>query len=321
MTIPPPSAATKHVVIGAGPAGRATAKYLQAQGHHVILASRTGTGPEVAGVHRVQLDATDSNALTALVDGAAAMYNCMNPTAYTRWAQEWPPLHQALMHTARATGAVLVTLSNLYMYGPMRHHAPPTPDTAEEPQDTKGDIRGRMDRETLQAHQSGALQAVVVRASDFIGPELGDNGHATRNIPTIATGRTVRVIGSADQPHSWTNIDDVAATLATVAARDDAHGRIWFAPTNPPVTQRELTGDLARALNQPVPKVTAMPQRMLKLLAKVSPMLRELHSISYQFANPWVIDSSATTQALGLHPTDWETIIQQAAHGNLPQSS
>ena len=321
MTIPTPSAATKHVVIGAGPAGRATAKYLQAQGHHVSLVSRSGTGPEVAGVHRIPLDATDSNALTDVVDGAAAMYNCMNPTAYTRWAQEWPPLHRSLLHAAQTTGAVLVTLSNLYMYGPMRQHALITPHSTEQPQDAKGEIRGRMDRETLHAHQRGALRAVIVRASDFIGPELGDNGHATRNIPTIAAGRTVRVIGSADQPHSWTNIDDVAATLATVAARDDTHGRIWFAPTNPPVTQRELTGDLARALNRPTPKVSAVPQRMLKLLALASPMLRELHSISYQFTNPWVIDSSATTRTLGLHPTDWETIIQQAAHGNLPQPS
>lgn len=321
MTIPIPSSATKHVIIGAGPTGRATATYLQAQGHRVILASRSGAGPEVPGVHRVKIDATDSTALTALVDGAAAMYNCMNPTAYTRWAQEWPPLHRSLMHAAQATDAVLVTLSNLYMYGPMRHQAPITPDTLEEPQDTKGEIRARMDRETLQAHQRGTLRAVVVRASDFIGPDLGDNGHATRNIPTIAAGRTVRVIGSPDQPHSWTNIDDVAATLATVALRDDAHGRVWFAPTNPPATQRELTRDLARALNQPMPKVTAMPQSLLKLLAKVSPMMREIHSISYQFTDPWVIDSSATTQALGLQPTDWKTVIRQAAHGNLPQSS
>ena len=321
MTFQTPSSTAKHVIVGAGPAGRATARHLQAQGHHVILASRSGTGPEVAGVQRVRVDATDGRALSAVGDGAAAMYNCMNPTAYTRWAQEWPPLHSALMHAAQTTGAVLVTLSNLYMYGPMRQNAPITPNTLEDPQDTKGEIRARMDRDTLQAHQHGTLRAVVVRASDFIGPDIGANGHATRNIPTIAAGRTVRVIGSADQPHSWTNIDDVAATLATVAMRDDAHGRVWFAPTNPPLTQRELTADLARVLNRPTPKVSAMPQSLLKLLAKVSPMMREIHSISYQFTGPWVIDSSATTQALDLHPTDWEKVIQQAAHGNLPESA
>ena len=321
MTIPTPRASSKHVIIGAGPAGRATARYLQAHGHHVILASRSGSGPAIAGVQRVKIDATDADQLAALVDGAAAMYNCMNPTAYTRWPQEWPPLHRALLHAAETSGAVLVTLSNLYMYGPMPANTPITPETPENPQDIKGELRGQMDRETLQAHRDGRLRAVIVRASDFIGPDLGSNGHATRNIPTIAVGRKVRVIGSADQPHSWTSIDDVAATLATVALDEDAHGRIWFAPTNPPISQRDLTTELARALQQPTPKVASLPPSMLKLLAKVSPMLRELQSIAYQFNGPWVIDSSATTEALNLSPTDWETVVHKAAAGNLVESS
>lgn len=317
MTTNPSPTAAKHVIIGAGPAGRATARFLQRHGHDVILASRSGTGPQLTGVARVKLDATDAIALTELVDGAVAMYNCMNPTTYTRWSEEWPPLHRSLIQAAQASGAVCVALSNLYMYGPMVNGTPITPQTSEHPQDAKGAIRAQMDREMLQAHREGSIRAVIVRASDFIGPAVGGNGHATRNIPAIATGRTVRVIGSADQPHSWTSIGDVAATLATVAMRDDAHGQIWFAPTNPPVTQRELAVELASVLNRPTPKVAILPQRLLKLLSVGSPMLRELHSISYQFTGPWVIDSTATTQYLGLSPTAWELVVRDAAHGNL----
>src|SRR5699024_9666898 len=53
----------KHVVIGAGPAGRATARYLSLQNHSVILASRSGKGPTIRGVERIAVDATDAPAL------------------------------------------------------------------------------------------------------------------------------------------------------------------------------------------------------------------------------------------------------------------
>jgi len=306
-----------HIVLGAGPAGRATAKHLQHLGHEVMLASHSGAGPTVDGVRRVRIDATDPAAVSSLAANAAALYNCLNPTSYTRWAQEWPPIHAALMHAAQTTGAVLVTLSNLYMYGPLDENIPITPETGEHPQDPKGQIRAQMDREALAAHRDGSLRAVVVRASDFLGPHLGDNAHGTRNIPALARGRRAWVLGSAAELHSWTDIEDVAATLAAVATRPETHGRTWFAPTNPPVTQRELATASAEALDAPTAKVSTMPQRLMTMLGYLSPMIRELMSVSYQFTGPWIIDSNATTKTLGLQPTDWRTVVQKSARANL----
>lgn len=316
MTTNQPSARSKHVVFGAGPTGRATAAYLQCQGHEVVLASRSGSGPAVEGVSRAKVDAADATALIDLVRDAAAMYNCMNPSAYTEWANQWPPLHKALMQAAQQTDAVLVTLSNLYMYGPMNGQAAITPETPENPQDLKGTLRGQMDRETLDAHADGRMRAVVVRASDFIGPGVGANGHATRNIPTINKGKRTWVLGSADQPHSWTATEDVAATLAMVAQRPDMHGRVWLVPTNPPVTQRDLAAASAQAMQAPPAKVSEMPNGFIKALGFASPMVRELMTVSYQFTGPWVIDSSETSKALGLEATDWDTVVRQSALGN-----
>ena len=321
MTNLPPSTRSLHVVLGAGPAGRATAVHLQDQGFRVILASRSGTGPAIEGVERAKVDATDANALTALAEGAEVIYNCINPGSYTEWASQWPPIHQLLMQVAQTTDAVLVTLSNLYMYGPLEPGEAITPDTPENPQDLKGTLRGQMDRETLQAHADGRLRAVVVRASDYLGPGVGANGHATRNIPAINKGKRAWVLGSADEPHSWTAIEDVAKTLAAVAQRPDTHGRVWFVPTNPPVTQGELASASAQALNAPPPKVSQMPQQLMKVSGFVSPMIREIMSVSYQFLGPWVIDSSATTEALELPPSDWATVVRKSAQGNLAEAS
>ncbi|MGO1536560.1 MAG: NAD-dependent epimerase/dehydratase family protein [Yaniella sp.] len=317
MTDHIPNNEQKHVVIGAGPAGRATATHLKNLDHEVVLISRSGSGPTLHGVERLAVNATDAQALVRAVDGADAMYNCINPTSYARWATEWPPIHAALMHTAQVTGAVLVTLSNLYMYGPQRDASPMTPESLEDPQDDKGRIRARMDRETLRAHQDGTLRAVVVRASDFVGPGIGENGHGTRNVPAIAHGRRAYILGSADQPHSWTDIDDVAATLATVATSPETHGLVWFAPTNPPVTQRELANQIAAVLEVPEPSISKLPLGLMKVMGIVSPLIREISSIAYQFKGPWVIDSAATTQALGVYPTDWTSVVRRSARGNV----
>ena len=42
----------RHVVVGAGPVGLATAELLAEQGKDVVLVSRSGTGPEIAARRR-----------------------------------------------------------------------------------------------------------------------------------------------------------------------------------------------------------------------------------------------------------------------------
>ena len=49
----------RHVVVGAGPVGLATARLLAEQGREVVLVSRSGSGPEVRDVRREAADAAD----------------------------------------------------------------------------------------------------------------------------------------------------------------------------------------------------------------------------------------------------------------------
>ena len=103
------------LVIGAGVIGSQLAEMLAGQGHHVSVVSRRGSGP--AGVTHVAADAADAGAMARLAEGAAVIYNCVNPP-YHRWPTDWPPIAASLLDAAERSGAVLVTLSNLYGYGP-----------------------------------------------------------------------------------------------------------------------------------------------------------------------------------------------------------
>jgi len=107
-----------HVIVGAGPIGSRTALLLAQRGETVRVISRSGRGPVAEGIELVAADAADPAKLTELTKGAVAIYNCANP-AYHTWLTDWPPLAASLLQAAEANEALLVTLSNLYGYGPV----------------------------------------------------------------------------------------------------------------------------------------------------------------------------------------------------------
>jgi len=278
--------------------------------------TRSGSGPAGTGAERIAADAADAAAMARLTAGAAVIYNCANPP-YHQWPDRWPPIAAALLGAAEQAGAVLVTVSNLYGYGPAsRSHGaggydtghPMTEATPLAAAGRKGRVRAGMWRDALAAHQAGRVRAAEVRASDYIGPgassALGD-----RVVPRVLRGRPVTVLGRADRLHTWTYTGDVAAMAVLAGAEPAAWGRAWHTPSGPPLTQRDAVGDIARAAGlAPVP-VRAVPTAVLWLAGLTSPLMRELRETEYQFSQDFVMDSSAAQQAFGLRPTPWSEVL------------
>jgi nucleoside-diphosphate-sugar epimerase len=291
-----------HVITGAGPVGAGAARLLAEQGHQVRLVSRSGRAP--VGHPRIEalaLDATDADALSTACAGAAALYNCANPP-YHRWPQDWPPLAGAMLQAAQRTGAVLVTMSNLYGYGPV--HAPMTEDTPLAATGRKGRVRARMWTDALAAHRAGRARVTEARASDFYGPHATANAMiGERFVPRVLAGRPVPVLGDPDAAHSWTYLPDVAAALVVLGTDERAWGRAWHVPTGPPLSQRELARRFAERGGAREPRLRRMPGPVLWAAGLVSPLLRELRETAHQFARPFVLDSTAFTATFGLNPT------------------
>lgn len=308
-----------HVVVGAGPVGRATAAELVRTGQEVVLASRSGRGPEIEGVRRVAVEAADATALTDLARGAVALYNAINPPSYDVWSTWWPPVSAAFLTAAEESGAVLVTASCLYGYGPVE--APMVEGMPDEATGAKGLLRARMWADVLAAHQAGRVRAVEVRGSDYVGPAVV-TAHIPMVVPRALAGRTVRVFGRADLPHSFTDVRDMARAMAAVAVEPSAWGRVWHAPTNAPRTQAETIADVCRSVDREPVRVRTWPRAMLPLGGLVVPMLRELRETDYQFRRPYVLDSRAISHELGLEPTPWDEVCRATAHsalGGAPQ--
>jgi len=293
----------RHVIVGAGPVGTATAACLVRQGHEVRVVTRRGAGPST--VERVAADATDQARLTALAAGADALYNCANPP-YHRWPQEWPPLHASLLAAAERTGAVLVTASNLYGYGPVT--GPITEQTPLASHHPKLRIRADMWRDALRAHQAGRVRVTEARASDYLGPGAASL-FTTVVLPGVRRGRTVAVPAALDAPHSHTFTGDVGVTLATLATDPRAWGQAWHVPTPAPLTLRELAVRVAELLAAPPPRLRTMSPALLRLAGLVNAEAREFVKVRYQFDHPWVLDSSAAQATFGLTPTSTDDAL------------
>ncbi|MEP7054550.1 MAG: NAD-dependent epimerase/dehydratase family protein [Actinomycetota bacterium] len=296
----------KHLVVGAGTIGRATARLLADRSEQVTLVSRSGVGPDLQGVRRVALDVTDGAALSEIATGSTVLYNCLNP-AYQRWLKDWPPMAQAMLAAAERSGAVLATVSNLYAYGAV--DAPMTENTALNANSEKGRLRKRMWLDAKAAHDAGRVRATEVRSADFIGP--GSQSHlGDRVIPKLLAGKNVQVLKSADTLHTWSFTVDVARLLVEIGSDERAWGRAWHVPSNQPRTQREAIGDLARVAKVEPVKVTEMPAAMLKLLSLFMPVIRELPEVAYQIQRPFILDSTQAQETFGLKPTPWDDVLE-----------
>ena len=291
---------TLHAVVGSGPVGAVTATRLAEQGYRVRMVSRTGTGPVLDGVERITADATDRDRLTSILAGAEAVYNCASPP-YHRWPAQWPPLAASVLAAAARSGAVLVMMGNLYGYGPVEHPiSERDPLAATRP---KGAVRAAVWAQALAAHEAGRVRVCEARASDYFGPGAGRQTPLGRSMPGLLRGRTVRVFGDPDAPHSWTYLPDIAAALITLATDPRGWGRAWHVPTNPPMSQREVFAALARIAGLAPPLVVTIPSWQLAAARLVVPAVRETDEVAYQFQRPFVIDSTAYETTFGARAT------------------
>jgi nucleoside-diphosphate-sugar epimerase len=295
-----------HVIVGKGVVGTTTAELLAAQGHRVRVLSRSGGTSTDAVEHRA-VDAGDAGALAEAARGAQALYNAVNP-AYSRWATDWPPVAAALLDAAERTGAVLVTMSNLYVYG--RPGGPMSPDSPLAATDLKGRVRTAMWRDALAAHEAGRIRMAEARAADFVGPRVpAAHSHLVRQLPALRRGRRAWVVGDPDASRSWAYLPDVAATLATLGTDERALGRAWHVPSPPPRSQRQALGDLAAAMSVPPVPVSGIPWPVLRGLGLVWPTMREVVDVRHQFDQEFVVDARATTATFGLTATPWPEVV------------
>jgi nucleoside-diphosphate-sugar epimerase len=305
-----------HVIFGTGPLGKWAARELVAMGHRVRLINRSGAAsglPTQAEV--IKGDAYDMAKNTELTRGASAIYQCAQP-AYHQWPGNFPRMQAAILEAAAVNSAKFIAVENLYMYGDTGGKAIKE-DTPYNAHTRKGHVRQEMTEALFAAHKAGKVRAASVRGSDFFGPD--DLIYGENLFQPALVGKPVNAIGSLDQPHTWTFAPDFGKTLAIVGTRDAALGQAWHVPSEKPVTQRQLIKMISDEIGQPL-KIRLGTPLMLKLIGLFNPTLREISEMMYEFTQPFVMDSSAFTQAFGMQATPLAQQIRETVAWNRTQT-
>ncbi|MEN9853992.1 MAG: hypothetical protein RLZ30_101, partial [Actinomycetota bacterium] len=233
------------------------------------------------------------------------IYNCANPP-YNSWVVEWPKISSSVSEFAMRTGADLVICSNLYGYGP--HEGVLTEDFPLKATWANGVARAKVWQENKALNDAGKLRVTEVRGSDYIcaneQSRMGD-----RVVPNLIAGKAIQLLGAIDQPHTWTDPDDVAKLMITLAEDDRSWGRPWHVPSNEPKTQREVVADIAKELGVTDYKVAPVGILLESILGVFNPVIRELNRGRYQFTKPYVVSSKAAQETFGLYPKPWKKVI------------
>jgi hypothetical protein len=227
-----------HVVFGTGQVGKALAAHLAGLGIAVRAVSRHQPAA-LAGVDWRAADAADPEAAADAAKGASVIYQCLN-APYNQWPERFPPLQRSVLAAAERTGALLVSLENLYGYGPASG-SPMTEDMPLAATGVKGRARAAMTAELLAAADADRVRIAIGRASDFFGPgvtqgsTLGERvfGNALVGAPTSSatlTCRTPTATSPTSQPAwpPWAPTPAQWARYGTCPARRPAPpGRSW----------------------------------------------------------------------------------------------
>lgn len=264
------------------------------------MISRTGGGPDHPLVDKVAADATDTDRLTELTEGADTLFTTAAPP-YHRWPEQFPVLSASLLGAARRTGAAYVMLGNLYAYGPVS--GPIRPDFPLSATGPKGRARARVWEEAA----ASGVKVTEVRAAQFYG--AGAFSVFSLMVQRqVLEGRLALVPQELDVPHSYSAIGDTARTLVAASRDEQAYGRAWHVPTST-LSVRELAGRLAGLAGAPEPRMEELTERDLTLLAFTEPFWAEMHEVLTEPGRPFVVDFSETEKILGVSATPVDDVL------------
>ena len=299
-----------HIVLGTGAIGRAVAEELVKRGEAVRMVNRSGKMEEIpAGVEVVASDLYDPANVREITRGAKVVYQASQPP-YNEWTGKFPALQKSIIEGLTGSGAKLILVENMYMYGEVNSKAF-SEDLPYKAHTRKGRVRGEISTAAFAAHNEGRLRVSAARGGNFFGPWGLDSTMGGRAFYPLLHGKPAQLIGRTDLPHTHTYVRDFGKALVMLGERDEADGQVWHVPNDQPqMTQSELIRMFAEEAGV-APKMSSMGKLMMSIGGLFIPEAKETVEMMYEFEKPFIIDSSKFEKTFGMKATPMRQAIQE----------
>ena len=301
-----------HVVFGTGQVGLTLAARLAASGTAVRAVSRHRPAALADGVDWRAADATDPEATADAAKGASVVYQCLN-APYTKWPELFPPLQCNVLRAAERADALLVAMENLYGYGPTGGK-PMTEDLPLAATTKKGRARAAMTAELLAASEAGqrprrrrAGLGLLWCGSHRVHP--GSKGLRQ------CRGRQAGRLHRQPRPPPHLQLRARHRRRPGHPRHRRASRRPGLAPAGPEtVTTRAFLDLVDGEVGHPV-EVRNVGKVALRALGLVNPLMRELAEMSYEFEEPFVLDTSKYQSTFGAAGTPLARAVPRQSPG------
>ncbi len=302
----------KVLVIGYGPVGAATTERLAALGRQVSVAQRKPPATLPEAIPFIPCDVERSASLRVAARGAAQIVLAVGlPYSGALWREMWPKIIDNVVETAAETGARVVFVDNLYMYGPQT--TPLTESMALTNVGLKPAARAAATRVWQVASASGRVKFAALRGPDFYGPGVGLSVLGDTGLGALARGKPAMWFNDVETPHDIAYVPDFArAVVSLLDAPDDAYGQAWHLPCAPTLRPREVLGLGAAALGAPL-KIRALPFWALRAMGLVNPLMGEFVEMKFQWDRPYRVDYSKFAARFWADATPFEEGIARTA--------
>jgi len=256
-------------------------------------------------------DLLDAKATAHAVEGSEVAYLVAGLQYSTAvWREQWPRIMRNVIGACKQHRTRLVFFDNVYAYGQV--DGVMTEETPFNPCSKKGEVRAQIATTLLEEMKAGNLEAMIVRAADFYGPNALLSLTYSTVFEKLRAGKRPQWIGDPETVHTFSYTPDASHAVAMLAQSPGAYGQTWHATTS----KETLTGeDFVRLACSEAGRpfeLQVVPRWLLKLMGIFISVLRENDEMMYQFEHDYRFDSAKIESAYGLFATPYTVGIKSS---------
>ncbi len=244
----------------------------------------------------------------AIGEAAVVVYGLHLP--YDKWGSGRAERQlQNVLDAMAGSGKTLLFPGTIYNYRASdRTVSPGLRQSAEKP---RGAIRIRLETMLEEAAARGDIQAIIIRAGDFFGPDNTGGWYDAGMLMDVRKGRVYH-LGDLATRHSWAYLPDLGRAFAAVAAQRDSLARFEnFHFAGHWVSHSQIMDAIRTALPQPL-RTSPLPWWMLKAIGLVNPIMRDIFEMRYLWRHEMELVDPRLDALLGPQAvTPFESAVSQ----------